>query len=80
MKCTHCNRDVSSTIHTRLSYKVNYYKTFVGDTTEGVKENGENSSYLRLLNPTEIITCSECFKDDEVLKQLRNWETFSKKK
>ena len=68
-RCDHCGRAVRETQHTRTTYRVDYYAMHTGDGewTSFKSDDGEAIAYVRLLNTVEINTCSDCYRNPDVL-------------
>jgi hypothetical protein len=69
-RCTHCGRGVTETVHTRTWYRVDYYALHTG-TTEPVTIMRHDEmlapvTVLKLLEPSEVVTCAECYRDPHV--------------
>lgn len=64
LRCTHCGRPVRDTLHTRTSYRVDYYALHSGHGerhTVGGDERGYANTYVRLLDRFDVITCTDCY-------------------
>jgi hypothetical protein len=74
MQCTHCGREVRETIHWQKSYKVDYYLLHTGETEwaffNNPKEDALPLRYLKLTQPTDIITCVQCYGYPEIQRRL----------
>ncbi len=63
-RCHFCHRAVRPTQHTRTTYAVDYYALHGGrgEWCELVGDYGHRgTSYLRLLDHYEVITCAQCY-------------------
>lgn len=64
LKCDHCGRPVSETLHTRTSYVVDYYSVYSGhgEVCRVNADDGQRSvAYVKLLDRFDITTCVECY-------------------
>ena len=72
LRCSHCGRAVRETLHTRDSWRVDYYLLHTGDveqTTLVRDEWGGAVSFLKLIRPEDVITCADCYRDPAVRDQ-----------
>jgi len=68
LRCTHCGRPVSATVHTRTAFRVDYYALHTG-TVEPVTVQRPNETTLtvfRIVEPLEVVTCVDCYQRPEV--------------
>lgn len=74
MQCFHCGREVQGTIHGQTSYRVDYYLLHTGHTHWELFLNPNSDAqpfrYLRLTEPTDIITCVQCYAHPEIRQRL----------
>lgn len=72
MQCFHCGRQVRETIHRQTDYRVDYYLLHTGHTDWEIVLNPDGLSlrYLRLTDPTDIITCVQCYARPEIRRRL----------
>jgi hypothetical protein len=74
MQCFHCDRQVQATIHRQTSYQVDYYLFHTGRTHWEILANPKSDPpsfrYLRLTEPTDIITCVQCYALPEIRRRL----------
>lgn len=72
LRCTHCGRPVRETLHTRSSYRVDYYSMHTGSVEPSFlsrHDSDEAFGYLRLIEPTEVISCADCYRDPRVREE-----------
>jgi len=75
-RCSRCGAAVEETRHTRTDYVVGYYLLHTGPIAEATVRRGDDeapTSYLRLLDVVEIVSCPRCFGQPEV---QRSWAAF----
>jgi hypothetical protein len=74
MQCYHCGREVQGTTHTQKSYKVDYYLLHTGYTQWeyflNPKPDTSPLRYLKLVQPTDILTCVQCYGRAEIRQLL----------
>ena len=74
MRCYHCGREVRGTIHTQKSYRVDYYLLHTGHSDWDVIVNPKTDAppvrYLKLTDPTDILTCIDCYDRPEIRRLL----------
>jgi len=74
MQCSHCGREVSETRHTPKGYRVDYYLLHTGRTEatflKDPREDQPQLHYLKLSQPTDIISCTDCYADPRIKKRL----------
>lgn len=70
LHCTHCGREVGETMHTRASYRVDYYSLHTGDvepaTVARRDDPTESMTVLRLIRPVDVFTCAECYRKPSI--------------
>lgn len=70
LRCHYCGREVSETMHTRSSYRVDYYGLHTGDvepaTISRRDDPTEVVTVLRLIRPAEVWTCADCYRQPHV--------------
>jgi len=65
LRCDHCGRGVRETLHTRTSYRVDYYTLHSGHgelCTVAGDDRQHTFTYVRLLDRFDVITCSDCYR------------------
>ena len=70
--CNHCGRRVHETVHTRTSYRVDYYELHTGPVEPALLRHGEDGPvrvYQRLLAPELVITCVDCYLDPAIQEE-----------
>ena len=76
MQCFHCGREVRETRHTPKGYRVDYYLLHTGRTEwtllKDAKEDMAPLHYLRLSQPVDIISCTECYANPQIKKRLED--------
>jgi hypothetical protein len=76
MLCFHCNREVRETTHTQKGYRVDYYLLHTGrgewSFQKSPKEDMPALRYLKLTDPVDIISCTECHADPRIRKLLED--------
>jgi hypothetical protein len=74
MQCHHCGREVRQTIHWQKAYKVDYYLLHTGPTEWAYFVNPKPDAppvrYRKLTQPTDIITCVDCYALPEIKRRL----------
>ena len=74
MQCFHCGREVRETRHTQKGYRVDYYLLHTGRTErtffKDPKEDMPLVHYLRLVQPVDIISCSDCYANPQIRSRL----------
>ena len=76
LRCDHCGADVEGTRHTRTGWEVGYYLLHTGPTEDATvrrRDDEAATSYRRLLQAEEVVSCPRCFALPEV---RRLWSTF----
>ncbi len=73
LHCTHCGREVVETMHTRASYRVDYYLLHTGDVQPTTVARPDDPSgtmtVLKLIRPTTVITCADCYRRADIRQQ-----------
>ncbi len=61
---------MAETVHTRSSYRVDYYALHTGEvepmTLPRTDEAAPLVTFLKLLRASEVITCAECYRQPRV--------------
>ena len=74
IQCFHCGREVRGTTHTQKGYRVDYYLLHTGRTEWALLKNPEEDMplrhYLKLTQPVDIISCTDCYAKTEIKKWL----------
>lgn len=74
MQCFHCGREVRETTHTQKGYRVDYYLLHTGRAEwsflKDPKEDGATLHYLKLLEPVDIISCTDCYDNPRIRERL----------
>ena len=71
-RCDHCGRAVNETIHTRSSYRVDYYELHTGPVETATLRHGEDGPvqiYQRLLVAVRVVTCNDCYQNPAVQEE-----------
>jgi hypothetical protein len=71
-RCNHCGRVVRETLHTRSSYRVDYYGLHTGDVEPVKLSRGDDLpplTVLKLLSASEVVTCADCYREPRVRAQ-----------
>src|SRR5262245_42605851 len=70
LRCNHCGREVTETVHTRSSYRVDYYALHTGEvepvTLPRADETAPLVTVFKLLRASEVVTCAECYRRPDV--------------
>jgi hypothetical protein len=69
LRCDHCGRAVHETLHTRTSYRVDYYTLHSGHgelCTVAGDEHHHPLTYVRLVDRFDVITCADCYREGAV--------------
>jgi hypothetical protein len=73
LRCTHCGREVGETVHTRSSYRVDYYALHTGEvepmTLTRTADTTPLVTFLKLLRANEVVTCSECYRRPQIRQE-----------
>ncbi len=73
LRCHHCGRELAETVHTRLSYRVDYYALHTGEVEPTTVARGEDLAELvtimRLVRGIEIFTCIDCYRQPHVRRE-----------
>jgi hypothetical protein len=76
MQCFHCGREVRETRHSPKGYRVDYYLLHTGRTEwtflKDPKEDAPELHYVRLTQPVDIISCTECYAKPQIRKRLED--------
>ena len=76
MQCFHCGKEVKETRHTQKGYQVDYYLLHTGRTEwtflKDPKEDAPQLHYLKLSQPVDIISCTECYANPQIKKRLED--------
>lgn len=74
MQCFHCGREVKETRHTPKGYRVDYYLLHTGRTERAILKNPKDDAvsfhYLKLTQPVDIISCTDCYANPQIRKRL----------
>jgi hypothetical protein len=72
-RCHHCGRQVAETIHTRSTYRVDYYALHTGEVepaTIARRDDPEDIvTVMRLVRAWEIFTCVDCYRSSGVRRE-----------
>jgi hypothetical protein len=70
LRCHHCGREVAETVHTRSTYRVDYYTLHTGDVEPATMARSDDPTdvvtVMRLLRAIEIFTCVDCYRQPAV--------------
>jgi hypothetical protein len=68
LHCTHCGREVAETMHTRASFRVDYYSLHTGDVEPMTLQRADEEAVtvLKLLTRRDVVTCAECYRQPPV--------------
>jgi hypothetical protein len=70
LRCHHCGREVSGTVHKRSSYRVDYYALHTGEVEPVTLVRGDEATrvvtVLKLVRANHIVTCVECYREPEI--------------
>ena len=70
LHCEHCGRAVSETVHTRASYRVDYYALHTGEVEPMTVASGDDTvpalTVFKLVRPADVVTCVQCYRRPEV--------------
>lgn len=73
LRCHHCGREVGGTVHTRTSYRVDYYGLHTGDVEPTTMARSDDPSdvvtVMRLVRAVEVFTCIDCYRKPAVRRQ-----------
>ena len=73
LRCHHCGREVTETMHTRSTYRVDYYALHTGDVEPMTLARPDDTAplvtFLKLLRPVEVVTCADCYRQPEIRKE-----------
>lgn len=76
LRCSRCGAAVVGTLHTRTGYTVGFYVLHTGPTGEASMRRRDDeapTTYRRLLEPVEVVSCVGCFARPDV---RRLWSAF----
>jgi hypothetical protein len=69
-RCHHCGREVAETMHTRSTYRVDYYALHTGEVEQTTMARSDDPADLmtvmRLVHAIEIFTCVDCYRQPSV--------------
>src|SRR5262245_58895049 len=69
-RCTHCGRAVAETVHTRSSYRVDFYVLYTGSVEPMTLARRDDTlapvTVLKLLEANEVVTCADCYREPQV--------------
>ena len=73
LRCHHCGREVGETMHTRSTYRVDYYTLHTGDVEPTTMARSDDPSdvvtIMRLVHAFEIFTCVDCYAQARVRRE-----------
>jgi hypothetical protein len=73
LRCHHCGREVVETVHTRSSYRVDYFGLHTGEVEPMTIPQHDDPSVvvtvMRLIRAWEVFTCAECYRRPEVRRE-----------
>ncbi len=73
LRCSHCGRELAETMHTRASYRVDYYALHTGDvepmTMVPTDDSAPLVTFFKLLRPNDVLTCVDCYRQPQVRKE-----------
>ena len=76
-QCSFCGRKVNPTVHSKNlphGFKVDYYLVWTGKLTPMIMKNPRDEreviQFFRLEQAHPLIACVDCYKKDEVKKEL----------
>lgn len=73
LRCSHCGRELAETMHTRASYRVDYYALHTGDvepmTMAPTDESAPLVTFFKLLRPSDVLTCVDCYQQPQVRRE-----------
>jgi hypothetical protein len=76
MQCYHCGREVRQTLHWQKAFKVDYYLLHTGLTEWAYFVNPKFDAppvrYRKLIQPTDIITCVDCYGVPTIRRRLED--------
>ena len=72
-RCHHCGRKVGDTLHTRSTYRVDYYTLHTGEVEPTTMARSDDPSdvvtVMRLVRACEILTCADCYRQAPVRRE-----------
>lgn len=73
LRCHHCGREVTETMHTRSTYRVDYYALHTGDVEPTTMARSDDPAdvvtVMRLVRAVEIFTCVDCYRQAGVRRE-----------
>ncbi len=73
LRCYHCGREVLQTMHTRSSYRIDYYSLHTGEveptTMARTDDPADVVTVMRLIRAIEIFTCADCYRRPAVRRE-----------
>src|ERR1043166_1592936 len=73
LRCLHCGREVTETIHARTGYRVDYYTLFSGEAEPTLVTHPDTAAppitVWCLLRASEIVTCADCYRRPEIRRE-----------
>ena len=73
LRCHHCGREVTETMHTRSTYRVDYYALHTGDVEPTTMTRSDDPAdvvtVMRLVRAVEIFTCVDCYRQPNVRRE-----------
>lgn len=73
LRCHHCGKEVSETVHTRSTYRVGYYALHTGEVEPASVPRHDDPTevvtVLRLIRPIEVFTCADCYRQPQVRRE-----------
>lgn len=73
LRCSHCGREVTETVHTRSSYRVDYYLLHTGEVEPTTIQRADDPSgvvtVLKLSRANTVVTCAECYRQPKVREE-----------
>jgi hypothetical protein len=72
LRCDHCGRPVRETLHTRSSYRVDYYSMHTGPVEPSFftrHDSDEAFAYLKLIAASEVVSCVDCYRDPRIREE-----------
>jgi hypothetical protein len=73
LRCHHCGREVAETMHTRSTYRVDYYALHTGDVEPTTMARSDDPAdvvtVMRLVRAVELFTCVDCYRQERVRRE-----------
>jgi hypothetical protein len=73
LRCYHCGREVAQTMHTRSSYRPDYYSLHTGEVEPATMARSDDPAdvmtVMRLIRAIEIFTCVDCYRRPAVRRE-----------